>query len=74
MNEMIREILKNHKVKPDDTFQDHEEDGYTVKNVPCREVEGMGIVYKAKTMQKVLMLLSYMRSNEVSEVDFSFEL
>lgn len=60
-SEFLKKILENKETEEDNMFTDHLVDEYTIKNVPCREIEGIGIIYSSKTMSRILKLLPIMK-------------
>lgn len=70
MSDFLKEVLANRKIIEDDKYTNHTEGEHTIKNVPCRNVEGIGIVYKATVMSRVLTLLDYMKENNVYDLEY----
>lgn len=55
-------------------FTEHIVDEYTIKNVPCRNIEGIGIVYYSTTMSRILKLLPIMKKNNILILEYEEEI
>lgn len=71
MSDFLKEILLNKEIPHDDMLNNHKQDGRIVFNVPCRKIEGLGIVYKSTTMSNLLSILEYMKENDLDKIDYS---